>query len=60
MSDDDKILDYLKQVTVELHDVRSRLTQSEERHREPIAIVGMGLSLSGWGVIVGGSVEIGG
>ncbi|MGA9875081.1 MAG: SDR family NAD(P)-dependent oxidoreductase [Solirubrobacteraceae bacterium] len=47
MSDDEKILDYLKQVTVELHDTRARLMQREEREREPIAIVGMGCRYPG-------------
>jgi acyl transferase domain-containing protein/NADPH:quinone reductase-like Zn-dependent oxidoreductase/NADP-dependent 3-hydroxy acid dehydrogenase YdfG len=39
--DDEKALDYLKRVTIDLHDARRRLRESEEREHEPIAIVGM-------------------
>ncbi len=41
MADDDRFLDYLKRVTVDLHDTRLRLQEIEERSQEPIAIVGM-------------------
>ena len=47
MSDDQKVLDYLKQVTVELHNTRRRLREVEEREQEPIAIVGMGCRYPG-------------
>lgn len=47
MSADEKVLDYLKQVTVELHETRSRLQALEEREREPIAIVGIGCRYPG-------------
>jgi mycoketide-CoA synthase len=41
MADDEKFLDYLKRVTVDLHDTRRRLREVEDRAREPVAIVGM-------------------
>ncbi|MGC2374123.1 MAG: type I polyketide synthase, partial [Solirubrobacteraceae bacterium] len=47
MSEDEKVLDYLKRVTVDLHDTRRRLRQVEERGGEPIAIVGMGCRYPG-------------
>jgi acyl transferase domain-containing protein/NADP-dependent 3-hydroxy acid dehydrogenase YdfG/acyl carrier protein len=44
---DEKVLDYLKHVTVDLHDARSRVKELEERDREPIAIVGIGCRYPG-------------
>ncbi|WP_271190109.1 type I polyketide synthase, partial [Dactylosporangium matsuzakiense] len=41
MSDEAKLVEYLKRVTTELHETRRRLRDAESRHREPIAIVGM-------------------
>jgi acyl transferase domain-containing protein/acyl carrier protein len=41
MADDAKLLDYLKRVTVDLHETRERLQRLERRDAEPIAIVGM-------------------
>jgi pimaricinolide synthase PimS1 len=38
---DDKLRDYLKRVTIDLHDTRLRLREVEEQANEPIAIVGM-------------------
>ena len=68
MSDDDKVLDYLKQVTVDLHDARLRLAEMEGRVREPIAIVGMGCRYPGgvsspedlWRLVAAGEDGIGG
>jgi acyl transferase domain-containing protein/acyl carrier protein len=41
MTNDEKLRDYLKRVTVDLHDTRARLREVEGQHSEPIAIVGM-------------------
>ncbi len=41
MSDDGKLRDYLKRVTIDLHDARLRLRDLESQAHEPIAIVGM-------------------
>lgn len=41
MADDERLLEYLKRVTVELQRTKERLGEFEEREREPIAIVGM-------------------
>ncbi len=41
MSDDAKLRDYLRRVTVDLYDTQQRLRAFEEQEHEPIAIVGM-------------------
>ncbi|SFQ99943.1 Acyl transferase domain-containing protein [Lentzea waywayandensis] len=41
MSSEDKLRYFLKRVTADLHDVRARLRDAEDRAGEPIAIVGM-------------------
>ena len=41
MGTEDKLRAYLKRATVELAQTRRRLAETEERGREPIAIVGM-------------------
>ncbi|HEV3321775.1 MAG TPA: SDR family NAD(P)-dependent oxidoreductase [Solirubrobacteraceae bacterium] len=41
MASDERLRDYLKRVTIDLHDTRLRLGEAEQRGREPIAIVGM-------------------
>ncbi|CDR09757.1 type I polyketide synthase [Streptomyces iranensis] len=47
MSDQDKILDYLKRVTADLHQTRQRLREVESQEPEPIAIVGMSCRFPG-------------
>ncbi|HET7589621.1 MAG TPA: polyketide synthase, partial [Solirubrobacterales bacterium] len=47
MSDEGKILDSLKRVTIELRGARERLREVEERAAEPIAIVGMSCRFPG-------------
>ncbi|MBF6352991.1 SDR family NAD(P)-dependent oxidoreductase [Nocardia higoensis] len=41
MTDDQKLLDYLKRVTVELQAARRMLQENEEKAYEPIAVIGM-------------------
>ena len=41
MTDDGKLREYLKRVTVDLHNVRARLRKMEYQSSEPVAIVGM-------------------
>ncbi|NUH42776.1 SDR family NAD(P)-dependent oxidoreductase [Streptomyces samsunensis] len=46
-SNDQKLLDYLKRVTLQLHEARSRADRAEDRLREPVAIIGMACRLPG-------------
>ncbi|SNQ50069.1 conserved hypothetical protein [Frankia canadensis] len=41
MSDDQRLRNYLRRATVELHETRQRLREEQERRHEPIAIVAM-------------------
>jgi acyl transferase domain-containing protein len=47
MSNEDKLRQYLKQVTIELGETREQLAAATEREREPVAIVGMGCRYPG-------------
>ncbi|SCF21925.1 Acyl transferase domain-containing protein [Micromonospora chokoriensis] len=47
MLTEDKLLDYLKRVTADLHQTRQRLREVEAGEQEPIAIIGMGCRFPG-------------
>jgi acyl transferase domain-containing protein/acyl carrier protein len=47
MTENDKLREYLKRVTVDLRKVRRRLLEVEERDHEPLAIVGMSCRFPG-------------
>ncbi|WP_432445645.1 type I polyketide synthase [Streptomyces rapamycinicus] len=47
MSNDEKVLEYLKKLTADLRQTRQRLQDVEAKSREPIAIVGMSCRLPG-------------
>jgi len=61
MTNEDQLLDSLKQITIELRGTRERLREAEAREQEPIAIVGMSCRLPGaaspeqlWDLVVAG------
>ncbi|MFF9091458.1 beta-ketoacyl synthase N-terminal-like domain-containing protein, partial [Streptomyces sp. NPDC014991] len=45
--DYDKLVDYLKRLTVDLHESRRRVRELEDGTNDPIAIVGMGCRFPG-------------
>ncbi|WP_208630512.1 type I polyketide synthase, partial [Amycolatopsis kentuckyensis] len=47
MSNEQKLLDYLKRATADLREARRRLQENEERAQEPVAIVGMSCRFPG-------------
>ncbi len=47
MAEQEQLLEYLKKVTIELHDTRARLNEAEARTTEPVAIVGIGCRYPG-------------
>ncbi|BBC29267.1 hypothetical protein SGFS_005610 [Streptomyces graminofaciens] len=63
----DKLLDYLKWVTADLHRARTRIDELESREREPIAIVAMACRFPGgvaspeelWQLVVDGVDAVG-
>jgi acyl transferase domain-containing protein/thioesterase domain-containing protein/acyl carrier protein len=47
MTNDERLREYLKRVTVELHETRTRLREAERQSDEPVAIVGMSCAYPG-------------
>ncbi|WP_143079012.1 type I polyketide synthase, partial [Streptomyces monashensis] len=63
MTNEAQLRDYLKRVTVDLHNTRRQLRQLEAREQEPVAVVGMSCRLPGgvrtpddfWDLLVSGT-----
>ncbi|HEX2133530.1 MAG TPA: beta-ketoacyl synthase N-terminal-like domain-containing protein, partial [Actinophytocola sp.] len=47
MTDDSKVLSYLKRVTTELQETKQRLRRTVDAAREPIAVVGLSCRFPG-------------